>query len=93
MTANLIMPSASPSGKLGRSVMLDQDGYYLYFVFHSQRLERIMLDFIVKYSKFNGDCEVITDYDELKKLYNDNLEEIFKVVREAIYDSYQPVID
>ena len=93
MSTGLIMPSGGAEGKLGRSVMLDQDEYYLYFVFHSQRLERIMLDFIVKYSKFNGDCEVITDYDELKRLYNENLEAIFKVVREAIYDSYQPVID
>lgn len=77
----------------GTTIVLDKGDYYEYFVFHSQRIDRIMLDMIVKYNKFDGSCEVINDYDVLKQEYIANQDAMFDTIRKAVFDKYTPVIN
>lgn len=79
--------------RVGTQVMLDKGDDYYYFIFNSKRIERIGLDMVVKYNKFSGDTEVISDYDELKEYYNRYYGDVFKAVQESVLDTYKPVIN
>lgn len=79
------------NNNVGTTIVLNAGDYYLYFVFHMKRIERIGLDFVCKYNKFDGHCEIIDGYDELKKLYNEHMEELYEAIRESVIDEYQPI--